>query len=664
MTSFLRTRLHRSAQSAQDGVYAVLYSVLVVVLLAMGAIVVDLASVRQDRRIGRSATDSAVLGGAALLNPQAVGGGTPYKACLRAWDYLALTLKIGVPSGACGAFASYDTTGAVGTCSAAGSQPAEIADDRTVGNRTFRVAWPIPRTGGSGFLNPDIAPGNVTQTYAPGIDGPLTGNDYGCDRLGVAMFENATFGLGGAVGVSGTSTQVHSVARFNPTGGPAEEVAALNVLEKTDCPTLRVTGGGKAVVGPTIDSDGNVVGPGIIAVESTGLGSSCKSSTTVITLNGTGTSLCAAASALNSDATNCDGAGVIRSYALDSGGYAYLPSDVSGGMLRPQPTLEGGTYGWDPVTKLYGCESLSPCTLGGTNYIDALRDALGGSGAPGANYAGSVSPYNEPFTGGFTDVSAYFCPNKPTALPAGGFLPGNHYVGCDIDITGGKTVVFQGGTLVVNGGLTVSSGCFVMNAANCTPTISNAGKSTASITPAPTRDAIVYLRGDDLAATETCTAGSQHHTLLLPQTFVFQAASATSLNVKTTCDVFWTAPGAGAVTAGRTTLEDACFVATPAPGAVSQECLKSRFSRLAYWSEYPAPSNKPDNFGGQGQLSLVGVFFTPRAFLNLTGGSGYSAASAQFWARYLDINGIGTLALSPDTRSSIATPTGRVALIR
>lgn len=651
MTRSLRGRLGKPADA---GAFAILYAVLVVVLLGMAAIVVDFASVREDRRLGRSATDSAALGGAEFLNAQAVGGGSPYTACLRAWKYLASTLQVAAPAGTCGSFAAYNTPASLSTCSAAGTQPAEIDDDRTVGNRTFRVAWPIPKSGGTGFLTSDIAPGNVTQTFAPGVDGPTAGTDWGCDRLGVAMFENAKFALGQVLGYSGTSTQVHSVARYNPTGGPAEAVAALNVLETTDCPTLRVTGGGKAIVGPTLDN-GVVVGPGIIAVESDGLGGPCKSTTTAITLNGSGSSLCAASNPLNPLGTNCDGLGTIRSYAIDTGGSGYNPNDAppNGVTLRPRPINEGSTYGWTPVTKKYGCEVIA-CVPNGPNYISLLKAKLGGSGIPSSNYAGSAAPYVDPFPGAFTDVSAYFCPKTPAALPVGGFVPGNYYVSCTLD-TAGRTVIFKGGTLVVDGGLVNASGCFVMNAPTCTPTIVNAGTSSASITPAPARDALVYLRGDGFDIGDR---------LMMPQTFVFQAGSATSLNVKTTTPVFWTAPGAGTVTSGRTTLEQACFVASPSPGAVDQSCLNSRFSRLAYWSEYAASTTKPDNFGGQGSLSLVGVFFTPRAALNLTGGSGYSAASAQFWARYLDINGTGTLVLSPDARSAIASPTGLVTLIR
>ena len=645
MTTRVRSRLLGNADDS--GVYAVLYAVLVVVLLGLAAIVVDFASVRQDRRVGRSATDSAAIGAAELLNPQAAGGTQPYQACLRAWGYLSATLQVATPPLACSAF-----SGVTASTYCATANPAEIDDDRTIGNRTFRVAWPIPApaplgSGGTGFLTPDIAPGSVTQKFNASVDG----DSKGCDRIGVAMFESARFALGNVLGSSGTPTQVHSVARFNPNGGPNDEAAALNVLNPTDCNSLVVTGGGNAVVGPTT-SDGTNVGPGVIAIESDGQGS-CGGSAKTITLSGSGTSVCASAITLNAGATNCDGKGIIQSHALDPGGAnSYNPADTSAGTLRPTPGPERGIHGWAPVTRRYGCEAIS-CTPTGTNYVAALKSAYGGTTIPTSVYLGTT-PYPNLSTS-FTDISVTVCPGVTTALPA--FIPGNYYVNCDLNITkAAAKLIFEGGTIVVNGGLNLTAGCLAVNAASCSTTFT-APTNAAEITtiPAPTSDAMLYLRGDSFFDRDT---------LIMPQTFVYQAAAAKSLSISTTSPTLWTAPGAGAVTSGQSTLERQCYVASPSPGAVDQACLDSRFSRIAYWSEYAAPQTKPDDFNGQGQLSLVGVFFAPRAYLNLAGGSGYSAASAQFWADRININGTGTLVLAPDTRTSVNTPVGGVGLIR
>ncbi len=92
--------------------------------------------------------------------------------------------------------------------------------------------------------------------------------------------------------------------------------------------------------------------------------------------------------------------------------------------------------------------------------------------------------------------------------------------------------------------------------------------------------------------------------------------------------------------------------------------MNSRFSRLVYWSDYQAPKTKPNNFAGQGALNVVGVFFTPRAYFNFTGGGTYTAAFAQFWADSLNVNGGAFLGLAPDARTAIESPTGPSSLIR
>lgn len=659
----MRSRFGQRFRGADPdkGVYAVLYAALVVIMIGMAALVVDLATLRQSRNDDRSAADSAVIAGARLLNPQAVGGIQPQAACDAAWTYLTASI-VGLkqPATACTAAPNNFPATTTASCPATQYGGPILAEYTSAalgagrGKYYVTVSWPVAKT--SPFLEPDLAPGDVTQIFSADIDG----SDPGCDRIGVAIQHDQNFLLAPVLDVKRGNTLSSSVARIDPNGGPAEEVAALNVLNRRDCDILVVTGGGKAVVGPTLDK-GVPVGGGIIAVESDGNGT-CGGTDYTMELSGSGSSLCASLGALNPTATNCDGKGLIRSHALDPGGNnSFNDADVTSGTLAPRPVAEGGQYGWDPVTRLYGCEVIA-CTPIGTNFIAALKAALGGTGKPTANYLGAapyVDPLNTtvttpPTAAGFTDITTTVCPKVTTALPA--FPPGNYYANCTLDIRDDAAqLIFEGGTIVANGGLKLTKGCFAVNAKGCSTAFLNVGTAEVTTDPPPGRDAILYLRGNDFV---------DDATLIMPQTFVYQAAAAKSLDIKTTSPTLWTAPGAGATTAGRTALEAACFVATPSPGAVDQNCLNSRFSRLAYWSEFPAPKTAADNFGGQGQLALVGVFFAPRAYLNLTGGSGYSAASAQFWADKLNINGTGTLVLSPDTRFSIKTPTSRVALIR
>jgi hypothetical protein len=677
MMRLLRTRLHSGTRSAQEGVYAILYAVLVVILLGMAAIVVDFASVRSDRRTLRSATDSAVIGAAALLNPRLGAAATPFNACEKAWDYIELSLKVTRQINTCAKFKNPATpagTPITITAYCAAATPVEIDDDTTIGNRTFRVAWPIPRTGGSGFLGADIAPGNVTQTFAPGIDGVATGTDKGCDRIGTAVFEDAKFGLGGGIGAKGTTTQVHSVARVDVNGGPSDEVAALNVLNPTDCNTLVKTGGGKIIVGPTL-LRGAVFGPGIIAVESAasrrGGPDNCNSTgDAVIVASGSGSSICANGSSL----TTCDGGGLIESHALDGPDFAKA-YDAGSGLISPLPLVaEGGTNGYEPVTKFYGCNvTRLPCTPPATNYIAQLESAYG-SGTP-TLYTASQAPYADPYGSSFVNpypgATAGTFSARTDICDVGNAVvlvipAGNWFANCPGDMNISGTLVIKGGNLVATHGISVgNSGCFVMNTdvSGCIPTTTNAlgqtvfvsSGSGAEITtiPAPVHDAKIFLRAGSI---------SYNGNLAMPQTFVYaMGANGAPLLGNATVSPLWTAPGAGAVDGSdHTTLERDCLVGS----VVDPDCMNSRFARTAYWSDFAALRTAPNTFNGQGNLAYVGVFFTPLAYDNFGGGTVGAAAAAQFWADKLNVNGSGTLALSPDARFSFFKPTARIRLIR
>lgn len=646
-------------RDGEGGAFAVLYATLVIVLLAFAAIVVDVSAVRQDRRLNRSATDSASLGGVGLLDWTVPGGAQPYAACLKAWDYLATTLRIAKPAGRCGAFQSLTQAQVIDKCRAGFNT--EIVDDRTVGSRRFRIAWPIPDTGGSGFLNPDLAPGSLGAQPANGTsDGDPAA--FGCDRLGVAIFEDQAFRLASAFGSRSTTTQVHSVAMITPQAGPPEDVAALNVLNPTQCQSLVTTGNGKVTVGPTLDNQGLAVGPGIIAVESSGTANCNGQSKVIDPTTGQGSRICASATTIGDGL--CDGNGLILSHALDPGSDATKAYNTAAvpANLSPMPTPERVVHGWLPVTKRYGCDSLpGDCQAPPTNYIRELVAAYGGNGSPGAShYSASQAPYTDPYTGAF-DSPAELCPGGNGVSTIVILTPGNHYANCDLKITAGGTVIVQGGTLVVRGALSISSsGCLVMNTLVTTCPTGVAGSGVTVTTPVPpVSDAILFVQGNGCPNT-ACFDNAGH--LVIPQTFVYVEGNS-PLNQSSTGLTLWTAPGAGARDgSGLTTLERACG-ATASTDA-NEDCMNSRFARLAFWDEYAAPSTKAHQFAGQGNLNVVGIFFTPRAYFNFTGGGGYTGSAAQFWTDQLNVNGGANLGLSPFESFSLPNFGPDIGLIR
>jgi hypothetical protein len=655
----MRSRIAR--QDPEAGVYAILYAILCVVLIGMAAIVVDTATVRQDRRLDRAAADAAALGGARLLDYTDISGAQPQQACLSAWNYLASTLHISVPAGACSAFAGID---AASYCAVA--SPPLIADDRTVGSRMIRVAWPIPSSGDGGFLTPDIAPGSLAgqqpdnSSTTPGVLN-TDGFSQGCDKIGVAVFQDSDFDLAGVWGWNGTTTQVHSVARVIPQAGPVEDAAALNVLNPTACESLVTTGGGKVTVGPVLNNAGTAISPGIIAVEAAGT-TDCNGQDRVIDpTTGQGSKICASRTAIGAGV--CDGQGLIFSHALDPGGNAARSYNAAAvpTNLSPIPTPEQGIRGYVPVTKRYGCNALASCQAPTPNYIRNLVNAYGGSGVPSTVYSSSQAPYVNPYPGAFTDRSSTLCPGGSGITTVVVVPAGNNYAGCTLTIKNGGAVIVQGGTLVVDGAVSVASGgCLVMNTAvtTCPSAVTGSGVTVSSPIP-PVADAIVFVRGSSCPAVG-CFDNAV--TLVFPQTFVY-AGGTSGLNQASTSLTLWTAPGAGARDVnGRTVLDNACYDATS--GAPVKECLDSRFSRLTFWSEYAAPSTKPNQFAGQGALNVVGVFFTPRAYFNFTGGGGYTGAAAQFWSDQLNVNGGANLGLSPFESFVIERNSPDIVLIR
>jgi hypothetical protein len=659
----------RRADRTDRGAYAILYALLVVVLLAVGALVVDNASVRSDRRLDRSASDSAAVGGAELL-----GSGSVKAACLKAWAFLLVSLnESSLPANACSQFNAYDTTAAVASyCGAvAAPWPSEISDDRQIsGGRWVRVAWPIPYHGAtdhSQFLTPDLAPGAATQTFSTAVDG----SNNGCDRLGVAIFENESFKLGGALGVSGTATQVHSVARFNPSGGPKKGVAALNLLNTGECTVLTTTGGGKVIVDPVV-SGSTILGPGVIAVESTGTAaaadyiSNCTGKQVVKV--SPGGQVCAS-SVLITLTVVCDGLGKIKLHEMDdgtndNGSDPTASNTCPNDQLCPVPTAEQGVYGWNPVTEVYGCNTtrLAPCTTPATNYIANLETAFGGPGAPSAYTA--HTPYPNPYPGGFTVVNnCSYTSNIPAILPAG-----NYYFNCSGGLSVTGALIINGGNVVIkNGGLTIgTSGCFIFNAAvtaaaaaavngtTCANVATNGTISGSGIrvttNPAPTHDGILYLRGGSIDSSGT---------MLMPQVFAYSKAG--RLNVGGGPVTLWTAPGAGDLIGGYTRLATDCGAPT-----TNSDCMASRFSRVVYWSDAKVVSggSTENKFVASGTLRLVGVFFTPRGSFNFAGTNCLAAQSTQFWADDLTVAGTACVTLKPDAEFSEESPTGQSVLIR
>jgi Flp pilus assembly protein TadG len=622
-------RQFRKQGRNDEGAYAILYAILVVVLVGMGAIVVDLSQVRADRRVDRSAADSAVLGGVQKLNTLETNA-SPYEACRAAWRHIATTLGVSVPAGACGNFAAYNNTAAVTAyCSAAAAPwPQEIADDRTIsGDRAVRVAWPIPyhTPGGpiSAFLTPELAPGGATQNFDPVVDGSANG----CDRLGVAVFEDESFGLGSVFGIGGTRTQVHSVARVTINPGEGEFFYPLVVLDPTGCTVLSTGGTNNSILvrngaSPTY---GNV--PGRVAVDSDA--SSCKS---------------------NQYLTQVSGGGFIQT--MDGADAATNPADQSAieyynATKATKPTSSGG-----PSVPCTPTDSAvvgnAPCT-GRTRSRPkpVTRQPFDAAfGAAISRLDSELSPVTST-TGGWTPVTGATC-NQPYAPTTGT----NFIVQCSGALT--KQWAFPAGSTVIwKGNLTLASsaseeGCLLTNYDSSWGTVDELCKGLKTLPASSTYTTSSVLRVE--GRVDANGSGS----LLLPGTLVHLPGTGSSRYVDGTSftRLIWTAPFYDDKDAAKAD----CTASLAAPGMPSPKC----FRNLALWSDNTATNTMQ----GGSVLFLEGTFFSGVAPVKVGGNGSVSVTKSQFIAWTLTTAGSKTLEFVPDPVRTTPVPTFGVALIR
>jgi hypothetical protein len=575
----------------------------------MAAIVVDLSSLRLDRRVDRLGADAAAVAGAAYLRP----GDTrdPQQACRSAWAYLVENIgALDPPAG----FNGCTSFGGVGAAC-----PLPIEQSSSVGDFTVTVTWPV-LINSALMAEPDIQPGAVV---APALDDLADGLDP-CARIGVTVTRNRNFVLGPALGATGASTTVHSVARGDATTG-TDEIAAAVVLNEDRLATLCAKQGGS--IAAASYNDGSTDRPGVIAVDSDGTNDDhgCTDADDYVIHADTeaGTRICADGPR---PGPGCDGGGYIDSYAKGPFGNSARAHDpaLPATTLAPTPSGVAERIGSAPLFSRYGC-------------------ATGCDGTP----IGDLDPQlANPQASGFTRVQ------DGDSLPPGG--PGAPVFRCDatedVVIPGGRwfvdcpeftvsrTVVFSstnasGQTsprIAFAGDVTLNGGCLAVNvpvAPAATPVVCPpvTGRGTASATtlPAPLSDARVLLAsGADLRK-------DHQSRLLLPRTFVYQQDGSVNLEGEPGGELLWTAPSGG------------------------------DYVNLLLWSE-GGGSVRIDTGGSQ--LSMAGVLFAPRSRLRLTGDDP-ATIQAQLFADTMEVLE-ADIVLAPDPTAAVPTQRSQVRLIR
>lgn len=477
----------------EQGAYLVLYALLAVSVFTMAALVLDMTSLRQDKRAAGMAADLAVTAGAVLLDPASPS--SVASACEQAWAYFRANTSddtgtlVAPPCSNFTTFPACDPTVARTVSGSAGPYEVEITN-------------PVPE--GSPLMRAEAGPGDTAQPSSP-LDG------LPCERLAVRIVRTRPLAFAGVVGVESGQIDVHAVAR--PTNATLR-VPSLVVTDSTGCRTLVSSGDGELRAG----GGGR---PGIVFVASSG--SSCPAGDFVIdplTANAGITALPTATVP-----------GVIHSVAVAGGSMAaYDPGDTNAGRLSPVPSPPPprATTPTAFVTDRFNCTTAA-CPPA-SNPIGSVRTTLGtGPGAP----VGYVT-YDLAHFGGVPPASGSIC-ELTAGDPSPAFAASDDvFVDCPVfsvgnSVTFPANVVFAGAVVVRNGGCLA-----IRDPSACGP---------AAVSPG---DGVVYVREGNLEK-------EPDSDLVLSRTFVHLSAPvapATSggalvATPSTAGRLSWTAPELG-----------------------------------------------------------------------------------------------------------------------
>lgn len=628
------------------GVFSVIYALVALSLVMTAAVVVDLSSMRENRRLERLAADAAATAGAAKLSPLA-GQASPQAACQEAWRFL----KVDLP-GASGATPACSLTNFPSTITTCPSPAVTRTQSGPAGSWTVTIAWPIPNddpavSGDSPYLeDPDVTGrGTYVQPPDPANDGVEP-----CGRLAVTVAKTAHFMFAGAGGFSQSTTSNTSVARYDIRGDIKDEFP-LVVLDQHGCDV--VDAGGSSPQAAVIRVLNSGLTPGRIALDSAAdlpgnSGYGCQNSNAYVAMvNGGG----------KIQAWNGSGGapGLLLAYGPTAkvvDAVQHLcpagtdPSTAAPGKVCPAPTaypqVTRKFWDWQYHCTLTTSTPLSaPCPYTSTtpDYITQLTTSYGSLTPATALAAGlQVLPTT-------ADDPAVCDSTTPYTY----YAPGSYYINCST-FNVNRTTVFGGGTLVFKGDVNVKGNgpgphCLVLNqpVGSTPPAIGLDGDyvtcspTSAAVTPSPQGSMTVFLQGGSLRR--------QNADFIAPQTFVYMPATCGSapcivdLGAGTTGTLLWTAP------------------------------LDGNFKNLALWSENASgvsPANSPPNqLGAQNKIDLEGILFLPNGLVNFSGNPTYlGAARAQFVAWRLAVGGGSTLELTPDPDKTLVIPVTGVRLIR
>ena len=645
-----------------EGAYAILYAMLIVLLIGITSVVIDLGMMRMDRRANRAAADSAAIAGATKLG---LSGTKVYDACVAALRYAEADLGITSPASDAQCNTKFKASPFNAATACAAGTPITAVIPLTSGNRTVHITWPVPNNSPL-MLDPDHErnraydlPDQVASTLQDGTR---------CLRVGVAITQDRNTPFAAVWGnIDATrGTVSHSVGLAAPDDGPGDIAAPLVVLDEHSCDALLVTGGGAITVKASTLVNG-ISTPGVIAIDSDGDGTgevACNGQSKTIT----------APSAVNHiwavDGTA--GPAYISSYAVSVGNAAKSYDTAATNNCTPGKTaslatlqaspqaalcpipIGGARVGEQPWVIRYNCQvgvmacpSPDPAAPlpSPRNYVDQWVAFATSNSASGARTTWGTAGYpgTNRITGGACSHSA-----------AGTVITGDTYVDCTrFEVAGGASISFMGRVIFRGDVDAAQSGCILFNdpdASHC-------------VTPEPYQPPAnrtadggnVYVGGSITGNGNGFYSGG----LIVKQVFVFVAGR---VNVNTTDPVFWTAPYGKALPTPYTGTCVPADLAQPATTAPTPACFDSMgLWAPTYGTDAPSEANR---LRGGALLQVDGTMFMPKSYFTFAGQGANFQDRAQFVARRLEIAGGGELSMVPDGTRSTLIPRGVGKLIR
>ena len=647
----------------------------------MVAMVVDLGQLRADRRDAQRNTDLAALAAGYYLAGEGSGSSAvanPMAACSAAIASVKTNVS-DFPASAsftpdCSAL-PVDSTVCETWPSSHGGVPMPMETLTTSGTSDryiLTLKYPVPDS-------------EINDARLSGGTSVADGTDQ-CARMLVSLHSTRATSFARVIGVSSQSIDARSVVKSN-LDATAKSVAAVLLLERSDCAVLDTGGQGKVIV----QSPSNL-NPGRVQADSEGKGTcttNANSSGYVIYASNSGNAR------IDVQATADGKPGVIGVYGLTPGvngrGGAVFTSPTAANGLSVDP-VASPISSRQPVDDKYNPSARTAITDLHARAWTAVTSAapVGAtvvSGVPGCSAPGSISSGDvvyvdcPEFVAGaasaFPDATEVYFTGKVTvanamslSLPVvqrvyirGCQLSGSSSTNCGTSATGGNAYALRvDGTLLVN----------APSYAEC-PTVTP---------PAPPSTSTLNHRITELATVGGPIVLSSGASVSMCQTFVYAGRSASTYAAQrltsggSNCSVDLPCPASGTGSGGAlTSWVDEGYLAMPAGGGSGNAIYWSApnrtsgaptvanpFDDLALWGE----SSRASFLKGTGSSRVAGVFFLPNSFIVLLGqGSSSQPLNAQFITRGLSISGQGTIILKPNPDDSVASSSaGGYSLIR